>query len=184
MKWPRRCTRSTRSHSSGDIVKTIRSRSTPALFTTMSSPPNDSSAAASIASPVAQSPTSPAQTTARPPAAMISAATAWTAGPGRSLSTSAAPAAASAIASARPRPLAAPVTMAVLPARVGPLAMLRYSCLFTRLPLPDLAELIAGPGQDPAIGHELAARAVGRLVRGEERDEPGHLDRLAEPGER
>ena len=38
-KWPRRCTRRTRSHSSADIVNTIRSRSTPALFTRMSSRP-------------------------------------------------------------------------------------------------------------------------------------------------
>src|SRR5437879_2947369 len=45
MKWPRRCTRSTRSHSCSDMVKIIRSRSTPALFMTMSSPPNELTAA-------------------------------------------------------------------------------------------------------------------------------------------
>src|SRR6266567_5820766 len=193
MKWPRRCTRSTRSHSCADIVKTIRSRSTPSLLTTMSSPPNEPRAAASIASPAAQSPTSPSLATARPPAAVISSATACTASPGRSFSTTPAPAAARAIASARPRPWPAPVTIAVLPSRVSPSAML--TCLLfspvafwpvARLPArrPALSRSVTGSGQDPAVGHELAAGAVRRLVRGQERDQSRDLDRLAEPAER
>ena len=102
----------TRSHSCSDIVKIIRSRSTPALLTRMSSRPYRSSAVATSFSPVAHSATSPAATTAWPPAAVISPATACTASPGRSFSTSRAPARASASASARPSPFPAPVTMA------------------------------------------------------------------------
>ena len=55
------------------MVNTIRSRSTPALFTRMSSRPYCSSAVASSFSPVDHSATSPAATTACPPAAAISA---------------------------------------------------------------------------------------------------------------
>ena len=109
----------TRSHSCSDIEKIIRSRSTPALLTRMSSCPYCSSAVAISCSPVAHSATSPAATTAWPPAAAISAATAWTASPGRSLSTSRAPARASASDSARPSPLPAPVTMATRPVSVS-----------------------------------------------------------------
>ena len=115
-KCPRRCTRMTRSHSSGDMVNTIRSRSTPALFTRMSSRPYCSSAVASSFSPVDHSATSPAATTACPPSAAISSATACTSSPGRSLSTSRAPARARASDSARPSPFPAPVTMATRPA--------------------------------------------------------------------
>ena len=105
-KCPRRCTRSTVSHSAADIEKIIRSRSTPALLTRMSSRPYASSAAATSRSPVDHSPISPGTTTA--PSTMASK-------PGRSFSTSDAPAAASARASARPSPLAAPVTIATRP---------------------------------------------------------------------
>src|SRR5260221_7265671 len=184
MKWPRRCTRSTRSHSSDDIVKIMRSRRTPALYARMPSPPKEPRAWASIASPVAHSPTSPSQTTAWPPAPVISSATSRTAGPGRSFRTSLAPAAASAMASARPRPLPAPVTIAVLPARVSPWVMLDHSFFALSCRRALGRPSVPGPGQDPAVGHELGARAIGRVIRGEERDEPRHLDRLAEPAER
>ena len=111
-KCPRRCTRSTVSHSAADIEKIIRSRSTPALLTRMSSRPYASSAAATSRSPVDHSPTSPATTTHGPKSHTGS-------NPGRSFSTSDAPAAASARASARPSPLAAPVTTATRPARTS-----------------------------------------------------------------
>src|SRR5262245_423163 len=162
----------------------MRSRRTPALLTRMSSPPKELSAADSIDSPVAHSPTSPSQTTTWPPAPMISSATAWPADPGRSFRISLAPAAASASASARPRPLPAPVTIAVLPARVSPWAMLDHSFCLTRLRCALGQLSVTGPRQDPSVGNELAACAVRRLVRREERDEPRHLDRLAKPAER
>src|SRR5208282_113709 len=152
-----------------DIVKIIRSRSTPALLTRMSRPPNEARAPATRPSPVDHSPTSPSQTTAWPPAAMISSAVSCTAGPGRSLSTSRAPAPASAMASARPSPWPAPVTIAVLPSRVTPSVML----------LPS----VTGTAQDPAVGDELAAGRVGRFIGGEEGHQPGDLRRLGEPGE-
>jgi hypothetical protein len=97
------------------MEKIIRSRSTPALLTRMSSRPYAPSAAASSRTPVDHSPTSPAATTACPPAAAISAATASTAPEARSLSTSRAPARASASDSARPSPAPAPVTTATRP---------------------------------------------------------------------
>jgi hypothetical protein len=111
-KCPRRCTRRTVSHSEADIEKIIRSRSTPALLTTMSSRPYASSAAATSRSPVDHSPMSPGTTTA------LSEATTGSK-PGRSLSTKDAPAPASASASARPSPLAAPVTIATRPSRLS-----------------------------------------------------------------
>ena len=40
------------------------------------------------------------------------------------------------------------------------------------------------PGQQAAVGHELAARRVGRLVAGQVGHQPGDLDRLGEPGQR
>jgi hypothetical protein len=107
-KCPRRCTRRTVSHSEADIEKIIRSRSTPALLTRMSSRPYASSAAATSRSPVDHSPTSPGTTTASSTTGSK---------PGRSLSTKDAPARASASASARPSPLAAPVTTATRPSR-------------------------------------------------------------------
>src|SRR3954470_6186111 len=104
------------SHSSSDILKSIRSRVMPALLTTTSSRPKPSTAAASIATAVARSPTSPATMLASPPRERISSAVP-SAPPGRSLSTTRAPAPASASASARPRPAPARVTIATLPSR-------------------------------------------------------------------
>src|SRR6266536_1196712 len=155
----------TRSHSSADIVKIIRSRSTPALLTRTSKLPYPSSAAARRLAPVDHSLTSPALTTASPPVALISSATVWTLSPGRSLSTSRAPARASAIDSARPSPLPAPVTIATLPSRV------------------IAAPSVPRPAEDPAVGDELAARRVRGLVGGQEGHQPRDFDRLAEAGD-
>src|SRR5271170_3186464 len=116
---------------------------------------------------------SPSWISTCPPAAVISSAVWCTAGPGRSLSTTRAPAAASASASARPRPLPAPVTIAVLPSRV------RSSVMTWIIPWS-----VAGPAEHPAVGDELTAGGVGGVVRGQERDEPGDLDRLGHPGDR
>ena len=68
-KWPRRWTRITSSHSSSERLKSIRSRVMPALLTTMSRRPKPSTAAASMASAVARSPTSPATIATSPPRA-------------------------------------------------------------------------------------------------------------------
>jgi hypothetical protein len=72
-------------------------------------------------------------------------------------------AAASPSASARPRPLPAPVTIAVLPSS-------------------EMVTSVPRAAQNAAVGDELAAGAIGRLVRGEEGDEPRYLDRLAKRG--
>src|SRR5262249_11143446 len=135
--------------------------------------PNASSAAASRLSPVAHSPMSPGQATAWPPAAAISSATALAAAPSTSLSTSRAPARASAIASARPRPFPAPVTIPGLPSTLRP-----------PVALSIVIFLVAGAAEHTAVGHELAAGRVRRVVGGEERHQPGDLDRLGEPGQR
>src|SRR6478735_8002077 len=115
-KWPRRWMWMTWSHSSSLMLKSIRSRVTPALLTTTSSRPKPSTAAASRASAVDRSPTSPVTMLASPPRERISSAVP-SAPPGRSLSTTRAPASASARASARPSPAPAPVTIATLPSR-------------------------------------------------------------------
>src|SRR5262249_16431430 len=44
--------------------------------------------------------------------------------------------------------------------------------------------LVAGTAQHTAVGHELAAGRVRRLVGGEERHQPRDLDRLGEPRQR
>src|SRR5205814_4855595 len=131
-----------------------------------------SSAAASRRSPVDHSPTSPVHTTVSPPAARISSATWLTGSPGRSLRTSRAPARDSPIASARPSPLPAPVTIATLPSRL-------------LIDPPRSAQLlVAWAAEDSAVGDELAARRVRRVVGRQERDQAGDLDRLGHPGDR
>src|SRR5215469_4651248 len=166
-KCPRKCVRMTRSHSSGDIEKIIRSRSTPALFTRMSSRPNSRSAVASRSCAVDHSPMSPVLVTALPPAALISAAVSSAPFRSMSLMTRLAPAAASPRASARPIPWPAPVTIAARPSR------LTASVIPAPLSVP-------GSGQHAAIDHELAACAVGRLIRGEVDHQMGDLRRLRE----
>jgi hypothetical protein len=89
----------------------------------MSTLPNASAAAATIASICAASRTSVRTASARPPAATISAATSWIVPGSRSVldsdfaaTTTAAPARARRSANARPMPRLAPVTIAVRPA--------------------------------------------------------------------
>ena len=76
-KWPLRCTRMTASHSSSEVLTSIRSRTNPALLTRMSSPPNVSIACWTIAAAASKSATSAPLTTASPPIASISATTWW-----------------------------------------------------------------------------------------------------------
>src|SRR5579875_4088760 len=107
----------TASHSSSDMLNNIRSRVIPALFTTMLIPPS-ASALLTSSSAVERWLTSPATATAFDPAAVISSMTSEaSSAPAMSLTTTAAPARAKPIASARPRPAAAPVTTATFPDR-------------------------------------------------------------------
>src|SRR5215472_1301727 len=110
--------------------------------------------------------------TAFPPRATISSATASTSSVAISFSTKLAPAAASASASARPSPLPAPVTIAALPSRLSASSIAESS--FS----------VAGPGQQAAVGDELGAGRIGRLVGGEVGDQAGDLGRAGEPGQR
>src|SRR5829696_2277924 len=93
----------TASHSSGVMLTSVRSRSTPALLTRPSSRPN--------------SDTSPSTSTPDPPAALISSTTTAPTAGSYSLTTTAAPCRAHSRASPRPIPRPAPVTITTLPSR-------------------------------------------------------------------
>ncbi len=107
------------SHSSSDMLKIIRSRSTPALLIRMSRLPYVSIASCTIAFDCSQSATSPAWAMASPPAALISSTTASAgfADPdgAKSLTTTFTPCRPSSSACERPRPAPAPVTTATFP---------------------------------------------------------------------
>ena len=87
----------------------------PALLTSTSSRPNSSITWPTAASAPAHVDTSSALTTAVPPPALISPATALACSASTSLTTRRAPSAARSSASPRPMPRPAPVTMADLP---------------------------------------------------------------------
>ncbi|CFN68090.1 Uncharacterised protein [Bordetella pertussis] len=87
----------------------------PALLTTMSSPSNAFSVAASRLATAALSETSARTKTAWPPAALIAAATRWPPASLISATATLAPSRANAAAMPSPKPEPAPVTMAVLP---------------------------------------------------------------------
>jgi len=112
-KVARRLTLTTRSNSSGAMLNTMRSRTTPALLTRPSRPPKVSTAAATSRPAASKSATSCSRASARPPAAVTAAAV--SAAPARSSTTTAAPARAQASASSRPMPCPAPVTTTTLP---------------------------------------------------------------------
>src|SRR5207247_944908 len=124
LKVPFKWTAMTASHSSSLMLKIIRSRRMPALFTRMSIAPNSLTAVSTMRSAAAKSATLSALATARPPRARIASTTSSatrreaprpsTSAP-RSLTTTAAPSAASSSAMARPMPRPAPVTTAALP---------------------------------------------------------------------
>ena len=121
---PFRCTRMTSSHSCSVMLKTIRSRRMPATLTTMLSLPNSSMADSTSFSAAVKSAMSAPLAMAFPPASPISATTScagpescpepWTDAP-RSLTTTAAPSAASSRATDLPIPRPAPVTIATRP---------------------------------------------------------------------
>src|SRR2546430_3470656 len=147
---PRRWTRITSSHSSGSMLKSIRSRRMPALLTTASSRPNASRAARTSRRAPSQSDTSSVLGTAAPPMAWISSTTSaagtWelpdpSRAPPRSFTTTRAPWRANSSAWARPMPRPAPVTMTTRPSQI---------------PLIGLSSLF-----DARVEYKLRARAGG-----------------------
>ncbi len=113
VKWPLRWVAITASHSSSDMLKSIRSRRMPATATTPSIRPHRSTAVFTMRSPPAMVLTSWATATASPPALSISFTTASAtslvgSSPARptpmSATTTLAPSAAHASAQARPMP--------------------------------------------------------------------------------
>src|SRR6266550_5580578 len=124
LKVPFRWTAMTASHSSSVMLKIMRSRRMPALFTRMSIAPNSLTAVSTMRSAAGKSATLSALATALPPRARIASTTSSatrreaprpsTSAP-RSFTTTAAPSAASSSAIARPMPRPAPVTTAALP---------------------------------------------------------------------
>ncbi len=117
----------TASHSSSVAFTSIRSRRKPALLTSTSSPPNVSTACATICRAPSKSATSLLLDTASPPSSLISVTTS-SAGPEeapspapevpRSFTTTFAPCRASSSACSRPRPRPAPVTIAMRPSQI------------------------------------------------------------------
>src|SRR5947208_1518225 len=156
---PRRWTRITSSHSSGSMLKSIRSRRMPALLTSTSSRPNESSAVWTRRRAPSQSDTSSVLATAAPPMAWISSTTSaagtWelpdpSRAPPRSFTTTRAPWRANSSAWARPMPRPAPVTMTTRPSQI---------------PLIGLSSLF-----DTGVEYKLGAGlgclgSLGRLVR-------------------
>ena len=188
-KVPRRCTRITASQSSTVMFTNMRSRTMPALVTTVSRPPKVSMAA-SIREPApSQSLMSSPLTMASPPLATISFTTSWaglrsTPSPWseapRSFTTTLAPSAAKARAWARPRPRPAPVMTTTRPSQI-PIGVVSPRCgPGGRSAFPGLLGLGGSGRQGPLVdlGHggerQLVDQheAVGRLVVGEVRLAP------------
>src|SRR5262252_1096757 len=140
----------TSSHSSSLMLKIIRSLRMPATLTTISSLPNSLIATLTTPSPPLTVAMSIRLATATPPAALISFTTSSAGVVGsslpstvtpRSLTTTAAPLAANALATARPIPRPLPVTTAALPSRI-PIPDLLVRRLFQRLSLSRRARLL------------------------------------------
>src|ERR687891_2317026 len=191
---PRRCTSRTGSSSAGVMLWNALSRRIPALLTTMSTRPNASSAASTMAPPPSRVDTVSVLGTATPPASSISRATV-AAGPAdapspstappRSLTTTCAPRAASSRAWARPRPLPAPVTTAARPSNPSSAtpAPLRQRRLQPGRPIPDhlglsqAVELVGGQAQ-------LAAQDLVVVLAQRRRRPPAPAVDACQPGER
>src|SRR6266851_719551 len=116
---PRRCTPSTMSQSSSDILNSRLSRMIPALLTTTTGGPSSAATLPTAVSTWPASLTSAPTATARPPAAVISSTVPAQVPASRSRTATAMPSAASRLAVAAPMPRAAPVTMATRGESVG-----------------------------------------------------------------
>src|SRR4051794_36330636 len=150
------------SHSSAEMEKIMRSRSTPALLTRMLMSPYSSIARCTSDVAKSQSPMSPGAATASPPPLRISSATDSAPSP-MSLTTTFAPAAPSQSASARPRPAPAPVTTATppsssVPPNVGTNGFTTSVLLFRSLVVA--AEHERGRRHTGAARHQHMFRAV------------------------
>src|SRR5213080_3934350 len=174
LKVPFRWTPMTASHSSSLMLKIMRSRRMPALFTRMSIAPNSLTAVSTMRSAAAKSATLSALATARPPRARIASTTSSatrreaprpsTSAP-RSLTTTAAPSAASSSAMARPMPRPAPVTTAALPSSRFAMAQASFGGAgFTRPSRTVAGRLVERPHR-PRLGDErhLASEAEEEL---------------------
>ena len=155
VKWPFRWVSMTASHSSSDMLNSIRSRRMPATATTPSIRPHRSMPAPMIRSPPARVVTLSATATASPPAALISATTAsatslFGSSPAidtpMSATTTLAPSAAAARATARPMPPPAPVMATTLPSRNAVIACLLLFSSISRGPP-------AAPSRTPGDAH-------------------------------
>src|SRR5215831_694828 len=179
---PRRCTRMTPSQSSGVMLTSMRSRRMPALATTTSRRPNASIAVCTSRRAPSQSAQSSVFGTATPPAPWISSTTA-SAGPAdapvpstappRSLTTTRAPCAASAIAWARPSPRPPPVTTATRPSQsllIHPLSSVSVPEQLLRPLRRDLGEDALGLRGDLAAGQH---RGLGEDATAQAPDVPG-----------
>ncbi len=93
---PRRWLVTTRSKSSSVVLRSVLSRSAPALVIITSSRPNSETARATSASAISDPPTAPTSATALPPASTIDFTVSSATSASRSLTTTDAPAAASA----------------------------------------------------------------------------------------
>src|SRR5579875_1623286 len=110
---PRRCTPSTVSQSSSDILNSRLSRSTPALFTSTAGGPSSAATRSTAAVTWSVLLTSAPTAIACPPASPIALTVPAQLSSSRSITATAIPSAASRIAVAAPMPRAAPVTMAI-----------------------------------------------------------------------
>src|SRR5438445_6012304 len=115
---PVRLTRRMKSHSSRVASTLCRKRPTPATLQTMSGAPRAATVSATAACTEASSPTSHRADHASPPASQIAAAVFSAPSPSMSRHATAPPSSPRRTQTARPRPDAAPVTMAVLPSNL------------------------------------------------------------------
>src|SRR6056297_1368391 len=97
----------------GEMSSKPATKLAPALFTSTSRPPNDSTVASTSASTASRSVTSHSTASALPPSSRMPSATGSTFSCSREHTTTSAPSAANRSATARPMPLDAPVTTAV-----------------------------------------------------------------------
>src|SRR5215208_491813 len=174
LKAPLRCTASTASHSSGAMLKTMRSRRMPATWQRMSSRPKFSTAACTMRRAPSNSATESVLATARPPASVISRTT-CAAGPSScplpsrltpaSLTTTAAPSSASSSATPRPMPRPAPVTNATCPSSLLPIAILPLRLCVLRASVVN--EPVSHPRRLPQPEAEAARAEVVQLVQRE-----------------
>src|SRR3984885_6547229 len=196
LKVPFMCTRTTASHSSSVMLKTIRSRRMPATFTSTSSRPKVSMAWRIRPSAASKSATSPLLATAWPPFFVMSSTT-CAAGElscplpstdtPRSATTTLAPSLANSRATLAPIPRPAPVTIAVRPSSLLPIGETPLSCTGQALsngvcglqpdPLGEVLAVVGAVAQEQLAGLGPLEEQVRVMLPGEP-DPAVHLDHL------